>query len=134
MKLIYLASIYSVPHEDGTKPTVQEMKERTDLATQKAAEIMQKGYNVFSPLTHSDPVADYISEENRVSHDFWLKIDFDIIKRCDELWVYCLPGWDRSYGISQEIVFAKNNDITVRFITKDYIPSEYKEENEPKES
>ena len=116
MKLIYLASIYSVPHKDGTKPTVAEMKERTAKATEKAAEIMQRGYNVFSPLTHSDPIADYISEENRISHDFWLKIDFDMIRRCDELWVYMLEGWDRSYGISQEIKFAKENNIPVVYI------------------
>ena len=116
MQLIYLASIYSVPHEDGTKPTVQEMKERTLQATQKTAELMQKGYNVFSPLTHADPISDFISEENRVDHDFWLKIDFDIIKRCDELWVYMLPGWERSYGISQEIIFAKDNNIPVKYI------------------
>lgn len=118
MKLIYLASIYSVPHENGTKPTVEEMKERTRLVTKKAADIMQQGYNVFSPLTHSDPIADFISEENRVSHDFWLKIDFDIIKRCDELWVYKLPGWERSYGINQEINFAKENDIPVFYLSE----------------
>jgi len=119
MKLIYLASIYSVDKEDGTAPTLAEMKARTRKVTEKAAEIMQQGYNVFSPLTHSCPIADFISEENRVSHDFWLRLDFDIIKRCDELWVYMLPGWDRSYGIAKEIEFAEENGIPVKFIKQD---------------
>jgi len=116
MKLIYLASIYSVEDKYGCKPTIHLMKHRTELATKKTAELMQLGYNVFSPLTHSDPVADFISEENRTSHEFWLERDFDIIKRCDELWVYCLPQWDKSYGISKEIEFAKENNIPIKYI------------------
>lgn len=116
MKLIYLAAPYSVQLENGNKPSIEDMKHRVKQVTQKAAEIMQQGYNIFSPLTHSDPIADYISEENRTSHDFWLKIDFDILKRCDEVWVYKLSCWDKSYGISQEIEFAENNDIPVKFI------------------
>jgi len=119
MILVYLASIYSVPHEDGTPPTIQEMKERTAIATKKAAEIMQEGYNVFSPLSHSDPIADYMPERFRTSHNFWLSVDCDMLKRCDELWVLMLPGWERSYGISQEIEFAEENNIPIKFIKEE---------------
>lgn len=117
MKLIYLASIYSVEHEDGTKPTLEELKERVRQATIKAAELMQEGFNVFSPITHSDVIADFMPENLRRNHDFWLEIDFDMIERCDELWVYMLPGWERSYGISQEIIFARENNIPIKYIS-----------------
>jgi hypothetical protein len=117
MQLIYLASIYSLPDENGDAPSLKEMKYRVKRVTEKAAEIVQQGYNVFSPLTHYDPIADYIPKE-RMNHELWLGLDFDMLKRCDELWVYCLHGWERSYGIAQEIKYARKLNMEIKYITE----------------
>lgn len=106
MKLIYLACPYSTTDDI-------EMRVRTLKATKKTAELMEDGYNVFSPLTHSDPVADYLDPDLRWNHDFWLSRDFQIIRKCDELHVLCLPGWDTSYGVGEEIKLAKKLEIPI---------------------
>ena len=100
MKLIYLACPYSCDD-----PVI--MSYRVAEATDKTAQRMVQGYNVFSPLTHSDPVADYLPPEIRWDHGFWLERDFQIIERADELHVLKLPGWDKSYGVAREIEFAQ---------------------------
>ena len=82
------------------------MKKRTKQATQFTAKLSADGYNVFSPLTHSDAVADYLPEDLRKSHDFWLSRDFQIIKLCDEMHVLCLDGWEESFGVQEEIKLA----------------------------
>jgi len=109
LKLIYLACPY-------TAPTLQEMKARVAEATKAAAALMLDGYNVFSPLTHSDPIADVLGEDNRLNHSFWLLRDFQILERCDELHVLKLPGWDTSYGVKLEILKAHDCGIPVFYI------------------
>jgi len=107
MKVVYLACPYV--HEN---PAIIDI--RVKKATKKAAELMQEGYNVFSPLTHSDPIADYIDDKNRFSHDFWLKRDIQIIKRCvDEMHVLCLDGWKESVGVGMEIDAANSLGLPV---------------------
>lgn len=108
MKLIYLACPYS-------SPDLLTMRERTLKATAKTAELMAKGYNVFSPLTHSDSVADFLDPELRWSHDFWLSRDFQILSRCDEVHVLCLDGWNESYGVGEEIKKAQKLGIPLMF-------------------
>lgn len=105
-KLLYLATPYTA--FKGTR------EEAYHLACLKAAELMEEGYTVFSPIAHSHS----IEVESGMSKDgeFWLKQDFGILAYCDELWVYKLPGWDTSYGVAEEIKFAKSYDIPVKEI------------------
>ena len=89
------------------------MKKRTKQATQFTAKLSVDGYNVFSPLTHSDAVADHLPEDLRKSHDFWLSRDFQIIKLCDEMHVLCLDGWEESFGVQEEIKLATKLDLKI---------------------
>ena len=47
---------------------------------------------------------------------FWLKQDFAVLERCDELWVYKMPEWEKSKGIFAEIAFAEHNGIPVKYL------------------
>lgn len=113
MKLLYLACPYS--------GTVEEREERTMLATLVAAKLMDRGYNVFSPLTHSHPIAMNLPSKNfeDYDHDFWLKRDFQILENCDALVVLKLPGWEKSYGVKKEIEFAESLNYDILYIDKD---------------
>lgn len=105
-KLIYLATPYS-----GFKGTREEAYH---LACLKAAELMEKGYIVFSPIAHSHS----IEVESGMSKDgeFWLKQDFGILAYCDELWVYKLPGYSTSVGVLAERAFAEAYNIPIKEI------------------
>ena len=91
---IYLACPYSDPD-----PEVRHLRFKS--ACRKAGELMQEGHVVFSPLSHSVPVADTMS--NHLDHDFWLGQDVAFLEWCDEMLVLTLPGWNESKGVRCEI-------------------------------
>lgn len=107
MEVVYLACPYV--HEN---PAIMDY--RVKQATEKAAELMLQGYNVFSPLTHSDPIADELDDETRFNHDFWLSRDIQLIQRCvDEIHVLCLEGWEESKGVGMELDEARRLGLNV---------------------
>lgn len=108
-KLIYLATPYS-----GYKGSREEAYR---LACLKAAELMEEGYTVFSPIAHSHSIEVEAGwKKAPKSGEFWLKQDFAILAYCDELWVYKLPGYDTSTGVLAERAFAEAYDIPVKEI------------------
>jgi len=106
--LIYLACPYS--------GTPEEMEERTRKVTRETAALMLYGYKIFSPITHSHYVAKYLPEKYWQDHDFWLEQDMAVLKHCGALFVYCLPGWQKSYGVNMEIKRANELGIPIRYI------------------
>ena len=95
MKRLYLACPYSHPD-----PAMRRL--RVHQANMKAAELMEAGNLVFSPLSHSHPISNHCNVDP-ADHDFWLRQDLWILDICDEMHILCLPGWDESKGI--EVVY-----------------------------
>ena len=62
---------------------------------------MRHGIVVFNPLSHSVPINEFLS--NVDSHEFWMSMDIPILRRCDELLVLGLEGWQESRGVQIEI-------------------------------
>lgn len=106
MKKIYLAGPYS--HDSK----LVKLKRFLDLNV-KSAELMEKGFLVFSPISHSHPISTWVSKENKMSYDFWLTQDFWILEMCDELHVLCLDGWLESKGVAAEIKKAEELNIPI---------------------
>lgn len=96
MKKIYLAIPYSKYEEKSFK-----------LANEIAAELIQKGYVVFSPISMSHPIAVY----GKLKGDWetWKRIDFEFIKWCDEVVVVNFDEEvvKNSTGVQAELEFAK---------------------------
>jgi len=55
-----------------------------EIANRVAAKLMQKGYVVFSPISHSHPISDHMADEMRISQQFWMHQDLPILGKCDE--------------------------------------------------
>lgn len=104
-KLIYLASPYS-KYPGG-------MQQAFNHVVEKAGELMQSGHMVFCPISHTHPIQETIGD---MDADWWLEQDFAVLDRCDELWVYKMPGWEESYGVQKEIERAAKFGIPVTFI------------------
>ena len=106
----YLASPYSHPES-----SVRD--ERTRQATEAAAVIMVKqGDIVFSPLTHSVPIDQYIRKQYGMEfgYEVWVqKVDLHILNKCSALYVLLLKGWDSSKGVRMEIDHAVKNGIPI---------------------
>lgn len=102
---IYLATPY-------THKTEEVMQARYQCVTKAAGVIMDQGHIVYSPITHSHPIAKIHNLPREWS--FWEKIDRAFIEWCDELWVYWLSGWPESAGLKAEIEIAKELGKPIR--------------------
>ena len=99
MKKIYLAIPYTGMQESSYKQ-----------ATAAAAYVSQVfRYNVFSPITHSHPLAEM--GLHGTWEDYWKKVDFQYIDWADEAWVVVPDeGAERvriSLGVQDEINYCK---------------------------
>ena len=94
--MIYLAS----PHSDPD-PAVQE--QRFEAVCKAAADLMQNGFLVFSPIVHSHPISKYGLPTD---WEFWKKYDEEMLSFCSAFWIYTLPGWKESKGVGAEFSIA----------------------------
>lgn len=89
-----------------------------------AAELLAKGVNVFSPISHSHPIGAMLPPELNSSHQFWMSVDEPFMWLCDGLIVVQAPGWEASRGLAEEIGhfkgqgkpivhYAPNDDISI---------------------
>ena len=112
---IYLASPWW--HEDE-----QIREARHEIVTRRAGKLMQDGYVVFSPITHSVPIAEAITSidehkpDGKYGHDFWLDQDSYFLQWCDEMWVLKQEGWIESFGVNWEIDFITKLNKPIRYI------------------
>lgn len=90
--LIYLASPYS---SGGT------YEERYKQAFDATCKLMERGFNVFSPVVYSHLIAQAMPSMG-CSWLSWQSFDIEMLSRCDELWQLCLPGWELSIGCEAE--------------------------------
>ena len=105
MKKVYIASPYS--HKDKYIRMTRVIQ-----VDAKAADLMEQGYLVFSPLSHSHGISEHANVDP-MDHDFWLRQDLWVLDMCDELHILCLSGWQDSKGIAVEIARAKENGMKI---------------------
>jgi hypothetical protein len=91
--LYYLASPY-------TDDDPQVMATRYQIAMTAVALMMKNGKAVYSPIVHWHAVYDLI----HLSH-------------CDIIVVLTSTGWNLSRGVEAELVFAKENHITIKYLS-----------------
>jgi len=82
-ELIYLACPY-------TDPDQAVMHGRFIAANRAAGRMMARGLFVFSPISHSHPIA--IIGELPVSWKYWEAYDRAMLSRCSKMVVLCLDG------------------------------------------
>lgn len=102
---IYLAGPHSHPD-----PEVRRMRfEALNAAT---ATIMGEGHIVFSPISHSHPIA--VQCNLPKGFEFWRQLDESFIDWCDEVWILNLPGGHESVGLAAEIEYARSIGKPIR--------------------
>ena len=106
-KRIYLAQPYS-----DSDPAIQE--ERFQAGKVAAAKLMKRGLIVFAPIVHSHPVAEVDLSIDTVEN--WRMQDTSFIEFwATELWIYTLPGWEESAGVTDEIETAGRLGIPITY-------------------
>lgn len=106
-KLTYLATPYS--HDDANV-----MVQRFNIANRVAATMLKQGIHVYSPISHSHPIA--MQHGLPKGWDFWERHDRLIIEHCGKVVVLMQDGWRESIGVEAEIQIAEEMGIPVEYM------------------
>jgi len=109
--ILYIAVPYT--SED---PAVRQ--DRFDQVTQFCANLKQAGANPLSPITHSHPMA---LLGTGGSWDTWKEFDIACMSLCSIIVVLKLPGWDKSKGVSEEVLHMTGRGKPAYFADPDNI-------------
>jgi nucleoside 2-deoxyribosyltransferase len=104
---VYLASPYS--HDDA-----HVRRRRFEAACRAAAQLMERGEAVFSPIAHSHPIEEHMGDVHDT--EWWMRLDMPFMQMADELVILRLPGWDVSRGVALERQFFEGVGRPVRFM------------------
>ena len=99
----------AIPYTD---PDPQVMRHRFELANRTAAELMKRGLLIYSPISHSHPIAQYGLP---LDWEYWQHYDKEILSICDELIVIMADGWEKSKGVAEEIETAIIMNIPITY-------------------
>lgn len=105
--MLYIASPYS--HKD---PNV--MEQRYLMVRAFSALGLKKGFMVYSPIVHCHELAK--AEDLPKDFEFWMTYNKHMIGRSSALVVCCIPGWQESLGVTEEITFAGDLKIPVTLV------------------
>lgn len=105
--LTYLACPYA--HHD---PAVCE--DRFLKVNTAAAVLIAQGYLVFSPISHSHPIAACGALPS--GWDFWERFDRAYLDVSERVVVLRLGGWRESVGVTAEIAIARAANVPVYFM------------------
>lgn len=91
------------------------------IANKVASELMQQGYVVFSPISHSHHIADTLPDLVRTDADWWMTQDLPFIEWADEVHVVCIGEngqelIEKSKGCMMEINHATRHNKPVKII------------------
>lgn len=107
---IYLAIHYSFNPELSYK-----------IACKVAAKLMSEGHVVFSPISHSHHIADFLPKSLRTDSKWWMKQDLPMIDWTDEVHLVCIGEngcnlIEDSEGVQEEIERAKEKRKPIKII------------------
>jgi len=91
------------------------------IANKVAAGLMADGHLVFSPISHSHPIADHLPEELRTNSNWWMKHDLPMIDWADKVHVVCIGEngselIEQSKGVCMELIHAKETKKPIHII------------------
>ncbi len=86
-----------------------------------AGMLMQAGHIVFSPISHTHPIA--VENNLPKGWEYWKAFDESFIDWCDEMHIIKLTGYEKSKGVNGEIEIGNRLKKPIKYI-------EYKNEIE----
>jgi hypothetical protein len=105
--LTYLACPYS--HPDRAVRV-----SRFKAANKAAGQLMREGHTVFSPISHTHPIAE--AGGLPLGWDFWEAFDRAYLGHSSRVIVLMADGWQESKGVNAEINIAVEMGIPVEYM------------------
>lgn len=105
--LVYLACPYSHPDRDVRLA-------RFHAANVAAARLMQQGLKVFSPISHTHPIAE--AGTLPLGWNYWHEFDRAYLQASHKLIVLMVDGWKESTGVTGEIDIAHELRLPIEYL------------------
>lgn len=91
------------------------------IANKVAADLMQEGHVVFSPISHSHHVSDYLPKLVRTDSDWWMSQDLPFVEWADAVYVVVIGDngtalIEQSKGVQAEWEHAKKFKKRIKLI------------------
>lgn len=91
------------------------------IANKVAARLMSEGHVVFSPISHSHPLADYLPNELRTDAEWWMTQDLPFVEWADETHIICIGEFgatliEESKGVQREIKHSQLHNKPIKII------------------
>lgn len=115
-ELVYLACPYT--HKEHYMMVARHL-----LVNKVAARLMAAGHYVFSPISHTHPIAEAADGNLPRGWDFWEGYDRRILSCCNRIAVLRLPGWETSTGVQAEIKIGQEMGIPIDYLDYDLTPT-----------
>ena len=112
--LIYLASPYSL---NGTS-SEKVLESRYQMNCRCVFKFMLQGLNIYSPIVYQHSILSVCGYIDKPTN-FWLSLDFGILRQSSGMFVLMLEDWDKSVGVEKEIEFARSKNIPITYIHPD---------------
>ena len=104
--MIYLAAPYT--HESK-----QIEHQRFKSINEYAARLMRDGLHVFSPISHTHPIAQ--AGDLPGGWEYWQGYDKEMLSFCTSMVVLMLAGWEESKGIAAEVRIANGLGLPIYY-------------------
>jgi hypothetical protein len=105
--LTYLACPYSHPDRDVRVA-------RFEAVNRVASELMRQGLKVFSPISHTHPIAE--AGELPLGWYYWLEYELVFLSASNKIIVLMLDGWKESTCVKGEIAIAESLGIGIEYM------------------
>jgi len=106
-KLVFISSPYNSSDPD-------KVIENYNKVLNLTAKLIKDGIVAISPIVYGHNIIEHTPMDS--SWEFWKNFCVTFLRYCDEVYVYCIPGWDVSRGVQEEIRIAKELNIPIRYI------------------
>lgn len=97
-KLLYIAG----PYNGNTDENIRRAEE-------VSVNLIRQGFHVMTPHKNTAGYEKY--EDGNLTYETWLRMDLDILSRCDA--VYVMVNSENSKGVKREVEFAQEMGIPV---------------------
>ena len=109
--LTYLAVPYSSPD-----PEVR--RQRFEAANRAAGKLMAQGHIVFSPISHTHPIAEACNLP--LGWEYWQQFDRAYLAASRLMVILTLDGWEESVGIAGERKICEDLGVPVEFMEPEF--------------
>jgi Domain of unknown function (DUF1937) len=107
--MIYLASPYS-------HPDALVCQASFDAACRATADLVHAGRVVFSPIVHGHPLVRFGLPTD---WSFWQRFDQEYLRRCDDVLVLQIDGWQESEGVQAEVELARGLGKRITYLDQE---------------